>query len=35
VVAGVPLAGDVVVISCDTGWKNIDALSTKVLGRVG
>jgi cysteine synthase len=26
--------GDVVVISGDTGWKNVDALSTKVLGRV-
>jgi [CysO sulfur-carrier protein]-thiocarboxylate-dependent cysteine synthase len=29
------LRGDVVVISGDTGWKNIDVLSQKVLGRNG
>jgi [CysO sulfur-carrier protein]-thiocarboxylate-dependent cysteine synthase len=29
------LEGDIVVISGDTGWKNVDALSRKVLGRSG
>jgi cysteine synthase len=29
------LHGDVVVISGDTGWKNMDALTRKVLGRAG
>ena len=29
------LRGDVVVISGDTGWKNVDALTHKVLGRAG
>lgn len=28
------LGGDVVVLSADSGWKNIDALSSKVLGTV-
>jgi [CysO sulfur-carrier protein]-thiocarboxylate-dependent cysteine synthase len=29
------LNGDIVVISADTGWKNMDALKQKVLGRPG
>jgi cysteine synthase len=27
------LRGDVVIISGDTGWKNLDALTLKILGR--
>lgn len=29
------LNGDVAVMSADSGWKNVDALKQKVLGRAG